>query len=82
MDNFNKPSNNSADDCTIPPALSAQSLTNLLFKRDEQAERDIRSYVEWQAKGETVEHAEPVATEFVLGRRLEAWDVYTDKGRW
>jgi hypothetical protein len=82
MENSNNPNNLSTDECTIPPAISTQSLTNLLFKRDEQAERDIRSCVEWQANGESVEHAERVATEAVLGRRLEAWDVYTDKGRW
>lgn len=70
------------DDCTIPPAFPASALPNLLFKRDQQAERDVRTYVEWQAKDEKVEHAERVATEFVLGRRLDAWDVYTDKSRW
>lgn len=70
------------DDCTIPPALPISALNNMLFKRDQEAERDIRTYVEWQAKDEKVEHAERVATEFVLGRRIEGWDVYTDKHRW
>lgn len=62
--------------------VPALALPNLLFKRDRQAEREIRDYVEWQARGETVVHAERVTTEFVLGRRLDAWDVYTDKRRW
>lgn len=38
--------------------------------------------MEWQARDEKVIHAERVGTEFVLGRKLEAWDVITDKGRW
>lgn len=68
--------------CTIPPALAPSSLPNLMFKRDQHAERAIREYVEWQADDETVEHAEKVTTAFALGRQLDAWDVYTDKGRW
>jgi hypothetical protein len=72
----------SDDNCTIPPALPASAFPDLLFERDEQAERAIRDYVEWQADGETVEHAERVATEFVLGRKFQAWDVHTDKNRW
>ena len=82
MARSNKPAKPYAEDCVIPPALPASALPNLLFKRDQVAERNIREYVEWQAKGETVEHAERVATEFVLGRRLDAWDVYTDQRRW
>ena len=58
------------------------ALPNLLLTRDQEAERRIRDYVEWQAKDEKVSHAERVSTEFVLGRRLDAWDVRTDKGRW
>lgn len=69
-------------ECTIPPALAPSSLPKLILKRDHHAERSIRDYVEWQVDDETVEHAEKVTTEFVLGRRLDAWDVHTDKGRW
>ena len=71
-----------SDDCTIPPVLPPAALPNLIYSRDQQSERDIRAYVEWQAKGETVELAERVTTEFVLGRRIDAWNVYTDRGRW
>lgn len=71
-----------ASECTIPPALAPSSLPNLILNRDHHAERAIRDFVEWQANDETVEHAEKVTTEFVLGRRLDAWDVHTDKGRW
>lgn len=77
-----EPINLSADDCMVPPPLPASALTNLLVQRDQPAESSIRNYVEWQAEGEKVEHAERVATEVVLGRRIEAWDVYTDKHRW
>jgi hypothetical protein len=67
---------------TIPPAIPHDQLPNLLFKRDRAAEKSIREYVEWQASDEKVVHAEKVATEFVMGRKLEAWDVRTNKGRW
>ncbi len=77
-----KPAAPDLDDCTIPPAIPRASLPNLLFNRDQQAESEIRRYVEWQAHDESVQHAERVTTEVVLGRRLDAWDVHTDKGRW
>lgn len=70
------------DNCTIPPALPPAALADLMFKRDRRSAQDIQNYVEWQAKGEIVEHAERVTTEFVLGRRVDAWDVYTDQRRW
>jgi len=69
-------------ECTIPPAIPDWALPNLMFKRDRRAEKAIRDYVEWQARGEKVTHAERVTTEFVMGRRLEGWDVRTNKGRW
>ncbi len=69
-------------ECVIPPAIPTSVLPNLMFKRDMEGERSIRSYVEWQAQDEKVIHAERVATEFVLGSKLEAWDVITDKRRW
>ena|GEM_PF-353253 len=70
------------DSCTIPPAIPHEQLPDLLFRRDRAAERSIREYVEWQVRDEKVVHAEKVATEVVMGRKLEAWDVRTDKGRW
>lgn len=82
MGSPNNSSKTDKTDCTIPPALPTSALPDLLFKRDQNSERDIRNYVEWQSDGEKVEHAERVATEYVLGRRIEGWDVYTDKGRW
>jgi hypothetical protein len=69
-------------ECTIPPAIPDSALPNLMFKRDRRAEKSIRDYVGWQAPDEKITHAERVTTEIVMGRRLEAWDVRTNKGRW
>lgn len=70
------------DECVIPPILPTSVLPDLMYKRDEQAERNVSRYLEWQASDEKVVHTEKVTTEFVLGRRVEAWDDHTDKGRW
>src|SRR2546422_531108 len=67
--------------CTIPPAIPDTALPGLIFKRDIDAETAIRRYVEWQGK-EEVTHAERITTEYALGRKYEAWDVRTTKGRW
>jgi hypothetical protein len=69
-------------ECTIPPAIPHSALPNLMFKRDRRAEKAIRDYVESQARDEKVRHAERITTEFVMGRKLEGWDVRTNKGRW
>ena len=69
-------------ECIIPPAIPEAQLPNLMFKRDREAEKAIREYVEWQAPDEGVSHTERVTTEFVLGRKLEGWDVRTDKSRY
>ena len=82
MTRTRKSSASTTDECTIPPILPTSVLPDLIFRRDEQAEREIRQYVESQAGDEKVVHAERVTTEFVLGRRLDAWDVHTDKNRW
>ena len=67
---------------TIPPPIPDAALPNLMFRRDREAEKAIREYVEWQANGEKVTHAERVTTEYALGRKLEGLDVSSDKGRW
>lgn len=41
-----------------------------MFPRNEGEVQAIAEYVEWQAKGETVLHAEKVTTEHVLGRKV------------
>jgi hypothetical protein len=68
--------------CVTPPAVPHEALPDLLFQRDHDEERAIRDYVEWQAPDEKVTHCEKVATETALGRKMDAWDVYTDKARW
>jgi hypothetical protein len=72
---------NASDDCVIPPPpqkhiLSSYTLSNLANKRD------ISDYVEWQARGEKVQHAEKVKTEHVFDRSYDCWDVHTDKDRY
>jgi len=42
-----------------------------VLPRNDDEVRKIAEYVEWQAKGETVEHAEKVSTEHVMGRKHE-----------
>jgi hypothetical protein len=69
-------------DCVVPPALPHDALPALLFRRDDEETDRIASYVEWQARDETVTHAEKISTEHVMGQQYEAWDVHTDKGRW
>ncbi len=67
----------------VPPALPKAELHKLLFKQSEPEVQAIKEYVEWQCHGEErVLHAEKVASERVLGRDHEVWDVHTDKGRW
>ena len=51
------------DDCVFPPPIAATDSPRL--PRNEDAVRKIAEYVEWQAKRETVEHAEKVSTEHV-----------------
>jgi hypothetical protein len=70
-----------ASECTIPPAIPDVALPDLILNRDLDAETAIRRYVEHEGK-EEVTHAERVTTEYALGRKYEAWDVRTTKGRW
>lgn len=70
------------DDCTIPPPIAAKDLPHLVLPRNDDEVRRIAKYVEWQAKGEIVEHAEKVSTEHVMGHKHECWDVRTDKERY
>jgi len=70
-----------ADDCIIPPAIPVEALSGLVFEQDEKSADEIATYVEGQARGETVAHAEKVMSQGVLGRKYECWDVRTDKSR-
>jgi hypothetical protein len=70
------------DECVIPPRMAPDVQRRFVVKRSEREEHAIREYVEWQARGEKVTHAEKVATERLRDRKLDAWDVWTDKDRY
>jgi hypothetical protein len=68
-------------DCTIPPPpvkhiLSSFSLSNPISKRA------VQDYVEWQARGERVQHAERVKSEHLLGNEYNCWGVHTQRDRY
>lgn len=69
------------EECVIPPPpikhiLSSYTLSNPADRKD------ISDYVEWQAHGEKVQHAEKIKTEHVFDRSYDCWDVHTDKERY
>lgn len=43
---------------------------------------DIRRYVELEAQDETVVHLEKVKAEVIQGKKIDVWDVHTNKNRW
>lgn len=53
----------------------------MLAAQDQERQR-IVDYLASEAPDETVEHLEKVKSERVLGRRMDAWDVHTNKDRW
>jgi hypothetical protein len=66
------------NDHPVPPS----ELGRYSVDRDPHSEQDIASYVEGQARDETVQHVERVKREVVLGDVYDIWDVTTDKDRW
>lgn len=49
----------------------------------EHERRSVVEYVEGQCRGEeTVQHAEKISSERVMGTEYDVWDVETDKNRW
>lgn len=71
-----------SEECIIPPVIPPAVAGKYVLNRVEHEERAIRDYMDWQAPDETVAHLEKLHSETVLGRRVEVWDVHTDKGRW
>ncbi len=69
------------DECVIPPPPVKHILKSYTILNPSNA-REIGSYVEWQARGETVQHAEKIKTECLLGRDYECWDVHTQRDRY
>jgi hypothetical protein len=51
-------------------------------RSSDRERQHIVDYLADQAPDETVEHLEKVKSERVLGRRIDVWDVHTDKERW
>lgn len=71
------------DECIVPSlAVPPEELSRYSVERDLHSENDIASYVEGQARDETVQHVERIKREIVLGDTYEIWDVITDKDRW
>jgi hypothetical protein len=72
------------DDCVLPPhhPLPARELSQYSVDGDPHTENDIASYVQGQARDETVQHVEKIKEEFVLGGKYEIWDVITEKDRY
>ena len=54
----------------------------MLMPQPKHEAEDIRRYVELEAQDETVVHLEKVKVEVIQGKKIDVWDVHTDKGRW
>jgi hypothetical protein len=72
---------NSAHKCVIPLPLPKHILKSYTML-EPRNKSEVAEYVEWQAKGETVQHAEKVKTEYIISRAIQCWDVYTDRNRY
>jgi hypothetical protein len=69
------------DSCTIPGPVPTSILNDTVIDRPEHEEKQVREYVELEAD-ETVTFLEKVKSERIFGRRLDAWNVHTDKNQW
>ena len=67
---------------TIPHRVSVKAINQSTVRRSQHEERAIREYIEWQSPREKVTHLEKVHTESVYERRVDAWDVWTTRGRY
>lgn len=70
------------DRCTVPPRVPTAALPGIVTLQPKHEAEDISRYVELEARDETIAHLEKVKSEVVLGKRMDVWDVHTDKGRW
>jgi hypothetical protein len=66
--------------CVIPPPIPKHILKSYTML-DPRNRSEFAKYVEREAKGETVQHAEKVKTEHIVDRAIQCWDVYTDRER-
>jgi hypothetical protein len=67
-------------ECTIPPP-PVKHILNSYVLSNPTSRRAIADYVESQARGETVQHAEKIKSEHLLGRDYDCWDVHTQRDR-
>lgn len=77
----NDESDETDDNCTIPGPVPTSILNDTVIDRPEHEEKRVREYVELEAD-ETVTFLEKVKSERIFGRRLDAWNVHTDKNQW
>jgi hypothetical protein len=70
-----------AEGCVIPGPPVKHILKSYTLLSPSNT-KEISSYVEWQARGEKVQHAEKIKTERLLGREYQCWDVHTQRRRY
>lgn len=69
-------------DCVIPSHMPVSFANEVAFGRNEPAADDIRQYINLQTHGETVTHLERMVVESVFDRKIEGWNVWTDKDQY
>lgn len=71
------------DDCSVPEPLTPEAAAAVAVKASPIIEmNEIRAYMAAECADETVTFLERVTSEHVFGRRLDVWDVHTNKGRY
>ncbi len=70
------------DECVIPPPLPLDELDKFLFRHSAAETRAIAAYVEREARGQSVQHAEKVTSERVFGTDHDVWDVHMDEEKY
>jgi predicted RNA-binding Zn-ribbon protein involved in translation (DUF1610 family) len=69
------------DECTVPPPPLKHILSSFTLSTP-TSKKAIADYVEWQARGEKVQHAEKIKSEHLLGSDYDCWDVHTQRDRY
>jgi hypothetical protein len=71
-------------ECSIPPRVPDEVLTDFKYKGSDEEAQQIVDYVEWQSQKdkEHVTFLEKVQTEYVLGEAHHCWNVHTNKRKW
>lgn len=66
-------------ECTIPTHVPVTFADQVAFGRDEHEADEIRDYVFHRTDGEVVTHLERMTVEVVHDKKIEGWNVWTDK---